>query len=54
MLILQWRGHNSPCMQRDQSFLGVKRCSKDHTKISKLSAELQKPNEGVCVTTEAD
>lgn len=53
MLILQRRGHNSPCMQRGQSFLGVKHCSKDHTKFPKLSAEHQNLMM-VHVTTEAD
>lgn len=53
MLILQRRGHNSPCMQRGQSFLGVKYCSKDHTKFPKLSAEHQNLMM-VHVTTEAD
>lgn len=52
MLILQRRGHDSPCMQKGQNFLWVIQCLRYHVKISKLSAESQNQVK-VSVTTEA-
>lgn len=49
MLILQWRGHNSPCMQRGQSFFGVKTLSK--TLFPQNSAKPQNVIK-MCVTTQ--
>lgn len=49
MLILQWRRHNSPCMQRGQSFFGVKTLS--NTLFPQKSAKPQNVIK-MCVTTE--